>query len=217
MEKRSRSPKMQKLESSVAGLYIMLGGAMSTLPEQVGGTRLRVVGLSVARSADEIAEAWLDLAEDDKRVLKALESLTSFSGWGKVIGVHLMAVGSAVPGIAAMPSFGGGMTAGAPTQPQGPPPNGGGAGEAQMAMMLAEMFRQSQSAQRAESASAPPPGFGEAPPPPPPPQQQQQAGVRAAAARPGRGAGIPSAADLGVSIADVDLQFPTAGSENIRG
>jgi len=191
---------------------------MSTVPEQVGGEKLKFIGLSVARSADEIAEAWIDLAEDDRRVLKALESLTSFSGWGKVIGVHLMAVGTAVPGIAAMPSFGGGMM-GAPVGPQGPPqqqqPNGG-ATEAQAAMIMAELFRQAQSQQRAQAAQAPPPGYGQAPPQAPMPEQQQQAGVRTAGPAPvraGRGAGIPSARDLfggQAAIPDMPLDFPTA-------
>src|SRR5208283_2385300 len=212
VEKRSRSPKLHKLESAVAGLYIMLGGAMSTVPEQVGGERLKFIGLSVAKSSDEIAEAWIDLAEDDRRVLKALESLTSFSGWGKVVGVHLMAVGTAVPGIAAMPSFGGGMAGGFAPPPQPGPQQGpaNGATEAQAAMLLAEIFRQSQSQQRAQAAAAPPPGYGQAPPQAPPPQQQEQAGVRvgpATVVRPGRGAGIPSAADLGVSIPDAPIDF----------
>lgn len=226
VEKRSRSSKLAKLESAVGGLYIMLGGAMSTVPEQVGGERLKFIGLSVAKSADEIAEAWIDLAEDDRRVLKALESLTSFSGWGKVIGVHLMVVGTAVPGIAAMPSFGGGMM-GAPVGPQGAPPQqpNGGASDAQAAMIVAEIFRQAQSQQRAQAAQAPPPGYGQAPPPPPMPEQQQQAGVRVAPTGParvraGRGAGIPSASDLfggGTPIPDVPLDFPSASDPQDAG
>jgi len=207
IDKRPRTPKYQKLESAVAGLYIMTGGALSTLPDQIGGARLKLVGLSLAQSSDEIAEAWLDLAEDDRRVLKALESLTSFSGWGKVIGVHLIAVGTSVPGMAPI------MQA----QRAQPQPDGNGASDAQMAMVMAEMFRQAQSQQRAERE--PPPGHTQPPPQTaasPQPEQRRPAGGPPVT-RPGRNAGIPSAADLGVSVADVPESFPTAGSENIRG
>jgi hypothetical protein len=218
-EKRNRTPKLQKLESAVAGLYIMTGGALSTLPEQVGGARVKMIGLSVAQSSDEIAEAWIDLAEDDRRVLKALESLTSFSGWGKVIGVHLIAIGSAVPGIAAaMPQ----------SQAQSQQPMGNGAPDVQTAMVMAEMFRQAQSQQRQRMEEEPavmedirqqqqqqPPQQPSPRPQPrqgPPPQPRQTP-----VTRPGRNAGIPSAADLGVSIPDASVEFPTAGPENIRG
>ena len=211
-DKRHRTPKLQKLESAVSGLYIMAGGGLSTLPDQVGGQRVKLIGISLAQSADEIAEAWLDLAEDDKRVLKALESLTSFSGWGKVIGVHLIAIGTSAPGIV-----------GAMQQP--PPPfgqqqqqgNGNGMNDAQMAMVMAEMFRQSQSQQRAQSEQfqqGAPPEFQQQPQQQAAPPRQQQ---RPAGTRPGRNAGIPSAADLGVDIPDTPESFPTAGPENVRG
>ena len=220
-EKRNRTPKLEKLESAVAGLYIMGGGAISTLPEQVGGTRLKMVGLNIAKSSDEIAEAWIDLAEDDKRVLKALESLTSFSGWGKVIGVHLMAVGSAVPGIAAA----------MPQQPQQSQGQSSGM-DIQTQMIVAEMFRQAQSQQRQRFEDEPEvmeqirreqqaPQEQRTRQQQQPQQQQQQQPVRrpgqAPPTRPGRNAGIPSAADLGVTIPDASVEFPTAGPENIRG
>lgn len=211
-EQRDRSPKMRKLQASVAGVYIMGGGVLSTLPEQMGGTRVKLIGMSVARSSDEIAEAWIDLAEDDKRVLKMLESLTSFSGWGKVIGVHLMAIGASVPGVAA-------VMPGPQREPQ-PQQQGNGMGEDLAAqMVMAELFRMAQSGTRAEAQA---PMFQEQAPPPPvqqPLQPQEQAPrVRAEQpTRPGRNAGIPSPADLGVSVPDAPMDFPTAGSENIRG
>lgn len=215
VEKRSRTSKLKKLEGSVAGLYIMSGGAMSTLPEQVGGARVKLIGLNVAKSADEIAEAWIDLAEDDKRVLKALESLTSFSGWGKVIGVHLMAVGSAVPGLmGAMPQpveQAQGMAQAANQQSNA---------DLQQAMIVAEMLRQASSQQRAERAG---PQFAEQVPPQAPQQQQQpledapRVRRQQPVTRPGRNAGIPSAADLGVSIADAPVDFPAGGSESVQG
>lgn len=210
-EKRVRSPKMKKLESAVEGIYIMLGGGLATLPEQIGGGRTRFVGLSLAGSCSEIAEAWIDLAEDDKRVLKAIESLTSFSGWGKVIGLHLMAIGAGVPGIAAVQQ---------PQPAAHPMPAAGATGgdtDLQQMMALADFLRQAQTEQRAEPVQEQPTAADVQQA-----VQQQQEPVRGAvrrqpAVRPGRGAGIPSAADLGVTNADTPESFPTSGPENVGG
>lgn len=209
-EKRARSAKFKKLEEAVSGVYMMAGGALSTLPPQMAGPRVAMIGVSLAGHRDEIADAWVDLAEDDKRVLRMLESLTSFSGWGKVIGVHLLVVGASVPGIAAV------MPSGPQrSQQQGPGmPQNGGPEDLQMAMVMAEMFRQAQSQQRAPEQ----PNFEQAPPPPPFPEQQPQ--VRRTQPPPTTGrprAGMPSAADMGVSIPDAPADFPTAGPENVRG
>jgi len=214
VEKRHRTPKLEKLEGAVAGMYIMTGGALSTLPAQFVPVQVKVVGINLARSCDEIAEAWVDLAEDDRRVLKALESLTSFSGWGKIAGVHLMAIGTAVPAVAAA------MPSPVATAPAGARQEAASTSDIQNAMILAEMFRQSQSQQRAEPSPMEQ-LFDEAQQQQAPAQrQQQQQPVRRTgpvSTRPGRNAGIPSAADLGVSIADAPADFPTAGPENIRG
>lgn len=208
-DKRHRTPKMEKLEGAVAGMYIMTGGALSTLPAQFAPNQIKMVGVSLAKSCDEIAEAWIDLAEDDKRVLKALESLTSFSGWGKIVGVHLMAIGSV-----AMPGVMGAMPQPTPQQ-QGTPDEA----NIQNAMIIADMIRQAQSQQRAEPVfeqqqqqqqQQRQPQRAEQQPPP-----VRQAGP--VSTRPGRNAGIPSAADLGVSIPDAPAEFPTAGADNIRG
>jgi len=218
VEKRHRTPKLEKLEGAVAGMYIMTGGALSTLPAQFVPVQVKVVGINLARSCDEIAEAWVDLAEDDRRVLKALESLTSFSGWGKIAGVHLMAIGAAVPAVAAA------MPSPVATAQAGARQEAASTSDIQNAMILAEMFRQSQSQQRAEPSPMEQ-VFEEAAqqqrqPAPQQQQQQQQQQVRRTgpvSTRPGRNAGIPSAADLGVSIPDTPADFPTAGPENIRG
>jgi hypothetical protein len=211
VEKRHRTPKLEKLEGAVAGMYIMTGGALSTLPAQFVPVQVKVVGINLARSCDEIAEAWIDLAEDDRRVLKALESLTSFSGWGKIAGVHLMAIGTAVPAVAAA------MPSPVATAQAGARQEAASTSDIQNAMILAEMFKQSQSQQRAEPS--PVERVFEEAQQQPAPQRQQQPVRRTGpvSTRPGRNAGIPSAADLGVSIADTPADFPTAGPENIRG
>jgi hypothetical protein len=211
VEKRVRTAKFKKIEESIGGLYIMGGGALSTLPEQVAGTRVKMIGLAIGGAHEEIAEAWTDLAEDDARVRKALESLTQFSGWGKVIGVHFMAIGMTAPGIAAVMPM---------PQQQRQQSQQQGAGmpepDAQTAMLLGELMRMAQSEQRVEQEQRFPPETAPQPPQPQPQQQpvQQQ---RPAEVRPGRGVGMPSPADMGVSVADAPLDFPTGGPENIRG
>jgi hypothetical protein len=213
VEKRQRTTKFKKLESAVEGIYIMLGGGLTTLP--MVSNRTKYIGMSLARSSSEIAEAWIDLAEEDKRVLRVLEQFTSFSGWGKVIGVHFMAIGAGVPGIVGQPQ----------QPPQGRPmPPAGANPDLQEAMQLADFLRQAASEVRqqpmqpngapteqeiAEAAARQQPRQGDVRQARRPPQQW----------RSGRGAGMPSPADLlGAQpiVADSEA-FPTSGPESVRG
>lgn len=207
LEPRRRTAKMAKLEEAVGGIYVLLGGGISSLPPSVVPMQFKMVGLSLAKSADDIAEAWVDLAEDDAKVRKVLESLTSYSGWGKVAGVHLMAVGASVPALAAaMPN------PVANAQAMAGQGNGGGMSAEDVAtlMALGDLVRQQQTQQRQPEAA------------PMQPEQpiQQEPRVRVApqpapvTTRPR--AGMPSAADMGVSIPDAPLDFPGSGAENVR-
>src|ERR1700730_8561949 len=63
VEKRQRTAKFRKLETAVEGVYIMLGGGLTTLP--MVSSRTKYIGMSLANSSSEIAEAWIDLAEED--------------------------------------------------------------------------------------------------------------------------------------------------------
>lgn len=206
VEPRTRTPKYKKLEEAMSGIYILIGGGLATLPPQVVPMQFKAVGLSLAGSSDEIAAAWVDLAEDDPRVRKILESLTSVSGWGKVIGVHLIAVGSSVPGVAAvMPG----------SQQQQQQPNGAPPMDMESMMMLGELLRMAQSEQRAPEQ--PPQQAAPFAPPAPQEQQQQRRAPNAPPPQARPRAGMPSPADLGVTQSDVPLDFPTAGPESIRG
>lgn len=211
---RNRTPKMRKLEESIAGVYIMIGGAFTAFPAAAVPPQMKAIGLSFVQNSEEIAAAWIDLAEDDKRVLKTLESLTSFSGWGKVIGVHFMAIGGiAVPGIAA-----------AIPQPQQPQQqeNGNGMPNMDDIRILGDLLRMANTEQHAERQAAPPPPQY-APPPPPQQQQQQPPPVQRvpqpqeAPAMPRPRAGMPSPADLGVTNPGETVDWGLGGAENIRG
>lgn len=195
--RRDRTPKMEKLQAAIEGVYIMGGGALTTLPAQVGGARTKQIGRGLATQASEIADAWIDLAEDDKKVLKFLENLTSFSGWGKVVGLHLLVIGGGLPTIAAV------MPQPQQQSQQQPPGNN----TAQM-MEMADLIRQmaTEGRQQQEQQAQPPPQQ-------PRPQQPQQPARGAVRMR----AGMPSPADLGVVQGDVPLDFPTSGPENVGG
>lgn len=187
----------------------MLGGGFTTLP--MVAPRTKLIGVKLARSAEEIAEAWVDLAEEDARVRAILEQFISFSGWGKVIGVHAMVIGAGIPAVTAMQQ---------PPPQQQQRPNPGAASDVQQAYAMAEMLRQMQSEARMnqqgngqpteqevrEAVQRETPVQGEA--------RQVRRGQPPGSFRPR--AGMPSPADLGVSIADVPETFPSGGSENIN-
>ena len=191
---------------------------MSAFPPAFIPMRVKVIGIGLARSCEPLASAWVDLCEGDKRVLKMWESLTALSGWSKVAGEHFKVIGETTPGIAAaMP-----QTFGQPQPQAAPTGNGGGMDDFQTAMMMAELFRMAQSEQRAPegqpSSAQPVQAQPQAPPPPPPPvgQEGQPRARSQTGMRPGRGAGIPTPADLGVIIPDQPVDFPSGGSENLN-
>jgi hypothetical protein len=212
VEKRERTAKFRKLETAVEGIYIMLGGGLTTLP--MVAPRTKMMGMSLASSASEIAEAWIDLAEEDKRVLRVLEQFTSFSGWGKVIGVHFMAIGAGVPGI---------VGAQQQQRQKQQRPQQAQSSDIEQAMALADFMRQA-----ASEARVNPQGNGA-----PTEQEIREAAAQAPAQegvtqqvrrttptgpfRGGRGTGMPSPADLGVTIPGESEAFPTSGPESVKG
>jgi hypothetical protein len=137
MEDRVRTSKFKKMEVSVQGFYIMLGGALSVLPPQVAGEQFKRIGKSFAIHSEDIAEAWIDLAEDDARVRRIIESVTGFSTWGKVVGRHLEAIGDETPAIQGF------RQQRVPQQPQQEGPS-----DLDAAMALAEFMAQAAAQQR---------------------------------------------------------------------
>lgn len=56
------------------------------------------LGENLKALSDDAAQAWIELAEQDKKVKDMLESMTSASVWGNVIGVHFAIFSAALPG-----------------------------------------------------------------------------------------------------------------------
>jgi hypothetical protein len=88
--------KQESLEVKVARLYKMLG----TMIQPFGRFYpvLTPVGNNMKSFAEEAAEAWLELAAEDKRVMEMLESMTKASTWGNVLGIHFAIFASSIPG-----------------------------------------------------------------------------------------------------------------------
>lgn len=77
---RKLSPKMRVLHAGIVEVYT--AGQMAALmfdpfvSEAIGQTKI------------QIADAWIDLAQKDPKVLKLLEKLTTGSAWGGVVMAH---------------------------------------------------------------------------------------------------------------------------------
>lgn len=91
-----RQTKTETLEVKVARMYNMFGTMLSPMGRFYPA--LGPLGNNLKALSDEAAEAWVELAEQDKRVKDALESMTSASVWGNVIGVHFAIFSAAIPG-----------------------------------------------------------------------------------------------------------------------
>lgn len=221
---RVRTPKLEKLQDKIAGLYLMVGGAVLTLPESVVGKRPRTIARGLIGHKDDIAKAWVDLCEDDKRVLKYWEKLTAAGAWSEVIGAHLEAAGDdLIPGvIGAMPT---GMRP-QYAQPQGQPMMVPDIGSM---MAMADFMRQQASQQRESNGVDNEEQVRRAVAEAMQQQQQQQPPreqpVRGQVRRPpgvfraGKGAGIPTPADMigGVASMDTGDEFPVASSAEAAG
>jgi len=211
-EKRERTAKMGKLQVAVESAYALLAGLFVTVPGPLG-QKLKPIGSSLKNATPEIAEAWIDLAEDDPRVRKALESLTSISGWGKLVGLHLFAIGGGIPGVAAMQQM---------AQQQGS--TGEGASDIEALTALAKFMAESAAQQRTGNGAEEPPPMPQQPPPQQRPRQQrqepqsqppQQPQPSATTMRPA--AGIPTPQELGVQVPDQPMDFPSGSAQDVKG
>lgn len=113
---RPLTPKLEQLRGKLITMYKVIG----TLIRPLGGIvpPLALIGAGLHAASTEAADAWIELAREDRKVLNMLEEMTKASTWGNVIGIHAAILMSAVPGMSALTSF----TA---TSPQAPDPQQG--------------------------------------------------------------------------------------------
>src|SRR5437588_12534657 len=82
---RERSvPGAKRLRGDIARFYMMLGTILRPFSKWYPPVEPIADNLKVF--SDEAADAWMELAEKDPKVKKLLESWTSASTWGNVIG-----------------------------------------------------------------------------------------------------------------------------------
>lgn len=89
-EDRKRTPSLRRMEEELAQLYVNAG----LIASMFGGNGGNVAGTIIAHKADTLAGSWIDLAEKDQRVKRAIQSILQGGAWSGVIMAH---VGVAMP------------------------------------------------------------------------------------------------------------------------
>lgn len=84
------------LNTKVERMYMIVGTMVAPFGRFV--PVLKPLGDNLKSFSEEAAEAWIELAQEDPKVRKALEQLTSASTWGNIVGVHVAIIGSSIPG-----------------------------------------------------------------------------------------------------------------------
>lgn len=76
-------PGMAKLREQLTDLYVSIGTMVVTPLDRLAGT------LMIA-SAPDLAQTWVDLAETNPAVKRALQKMVEAGGWGGVVIAHGM-------------------------------------------------------------------------------------------------------------------------------
>lgn len=84
-----RTPADRKLAASVAGTYQAIGMGMIGIGMRIEDAGLVGTGTATVNGSEQIAEAWLDLADKNPQVKKALKKFTEVSAAGTLIGLHI--------------------------------------------------------------------------------------------------------------------------------
>src|SRR5262245_37001588 len=84
-ERPPRTRDMRRLQDQLADAYTQVGVILGI----VGGRTGNLAGYIMARRADMLAESWIDLAERDARVRRAIQQVLQIGGWSGVIAAHM--------------------------------------------------------------------------------------------------------------------------------
>lgn len=87
-EPRERTRDLARMERQLTELYANIGtyGGMMT------GQKGMLAGGVIAGNAASLAEAWIDLAERDQGVRRAIQRVLESGGWAGVIGAHVVTI-----------------------------------------------------------------------------------------------------------------------------
>jgi hypothetical protein len=89
-ERPKRTPELRRMETQLADLYVQAAVILGIATGPTGN----MAGTVIASKAGVLAESWIDLAERDPRVRRAIKSILQGGGWAGVIAAH---VGVALP------------------------------------------------------------------------------------------------------------------------
>lgn len=84
---RDRPPRtrdLKRMQQQLADAYTQVGVIIGI----VGGRTGNLAGFIMARRADMLAESWIDLAERDPRVRRAINNILQVGGWSGVAAAH---------------------------------------------------------------------------------------------------------------------------------
>lgn len=118
---RRRSPNDRKLRDALTNTYQTVGTIVAGIGQSNQDAGLAAFGVNVANRADEAADAWMELADQNPGVKAALARFAEGSAVANLIGVH---VSMAFPLLAARGLLPGFIPQGAPVDPS---QNGNGA------------------------------------------------------------------------------------------
>ena len=76
-------PETELIIEALQRIYVGMGVGLAFLPN------LQLDGMLVASSADDLAESWRDLLDNDPKVRRMLRKLLKSSAWGAVITAHM--------------------------------------------------------------------------------------------------------------------------------
>lgn len=86
---KRRTPTDQRLHDALTGTYQGIGGVVVTFGFQLEDNGLTGVGTGLINQAETLAEAWVELGNQNPKVKKALQRFTEASAAGTVIALHL--------------------------------------------------------------------------------------------------------------------------------
>lgn len=79
----------KKTQEAISGVYTMIGGVVTTAGMVREDNGIAGTGQEIINHADTIAEAWMDLADQNPKVKKALQRFTEGSAAATLVALHV--------------------------------------------------------------------------------------------------------------------------------
>lgn len=119
-----RTPKERKLQASLTAAYEGLGVGVSLLGVQLQDEGIAQTGVKINGMADITADAWLELAKENPKIMETLIRLTEASKMGVLVGCHIAMIVPFLVNRGMVPAHVGGMVMMATDRPSEESVNG---------------------------------------------------------------------------------------------